>query len=52
MLPKAAKITEKYRLETGIGKVESVTATATARHASAEGAWKAHVGELETLMQG
>ncbi|MCJ1431155.1 hypothetical protein MMC27_000506 [Xylographa pallens] len=51
-MPIAAKTRENVLLEGGIGKVGSVTATATARHAETEGTWKVQVVAFASLMQG
>lgn len=50
--PKAEKTMAKIPLLVGTGKVGSVMATATARHAETEGAAKGQVSASESRMHG
>lgn len=51
-LPKIANKIAKFLLDTGTGRMGSTTATATARHADADGAVNGQVSEFTSLMHG
>ena len=51
-LPNMANIIAKFLLDTGTGSVGSTTATATARHADADGAENGQDSEFTLFMHG